>query len=114
MKDEPNACNPNKIVELLKKQYEIWSPENMKGEEKIDKLISKIKDSKLILLGISDEFAQDELSIKVFELVKIIIKKSYILVELGENGKHNWLNNCFSTNILLLRLHLQHLNIQGN
>ena len=26
-KDDANACNPLKIVEILKKQYEIWSPE---------------------------------------------------------------------------------------
>ena len=77
---------------FLKKDYKIWSSKSP-NEEKIDKLLSKIKESKLVLLGISDEFAEDELSIKVFELVKNIVKKNYILIELGKNGNHNWLEN---------------------
>jgi hypothetical protein len=90
--NDSDSCNPLKIVDLLKKDYKIWSSKSP-NEEKIDKLLSKIKESKLVLLGISDEFAEDELSIKVFELVKNIVKKNYILIELGKNGNHNWLEN---------------------
>jgi hypothetical protein len=81
------ACSPLKIVGLFKNTMKYGSLENMKtSEEKIDKLLSKSKNSKLIFLGILDEFAEDELSIKVFELVKIKTKKIYLIVELGENG----------------------------
>jgi hypothetical protein len=89
-KTEVDACDPLKIIEALKNDYKLSL---CKSDDKIDKIVSKIKESKLILLGVSDEFATDELSVEIFELTKNIIKKNYILIELGKNGEHKWLEN---------------------
>lgn len=90
--NETNACDPLKIIDLIKKDYKVWATKNP-NEEKIDKLLTRIKESKLVVLGISDEFATDDLCVKIFGLVKNIVKKNYILIELGQNGKHSWLEN---------------------
>lgn len=89
--NEKNACDPLKVIELISKDYKIWFSKKP-NEEKIDRLIGKIKESKLVILGISNEFVQNELCIKLFELVKNILRKNYILIEFGFNRKHDWLN----------------------
>jgi hypothetical protein len=50
----------------------------------MDMLTYSIKESKLVILGVSDDFATDEKSLQVYELVKNIIKKNYLIVELGK------------------------------
>lgn len=91
--DEKISCDPLKVIDLIKKEnYKIWFSKNP-SEEKIDKIAYKIKESKLLVLGISDEFAQDEKSLQIFELVKNIIKKDYLLIEFGPKGQSEWVQN---------------------
>lgn len=59
----------------------------------MDRVTYAIKESKLILLCVSDSFALDEKCLQVYELTKNIIKKSYILVEFGCMASHKWLTN---------------------
>ena len=59
----------------------------------MDHVTYAIKESKLLVLCVSDSFVQDEKSIQVYELTKNIIKKNYILVEFGYLGSHKWLSN---------------------
>ena len=47
----------------------------------------------MVILCISDAFADDEKCIQVFELIKNIIKKNYLLVELGAMGERKWIEN---------------------
>ena len=47
----------------------------------------------MVIIGISDNFSKNEKCVQVFELVKNIIKKNYLLIEFGPNGAHNWLMN---------------------
>lgn len=52
-----------------------------------------LKESKLVILCISDSFALDKQSMQVYELVKNIIKKNYLLVEFGYIYSHKWLES---------------------
>lgn len=56
-------------------------------------MTSIIKKSKLAVLCVSDSFADDEKCVQVFELIKNIIKKNYLLVEFGPFGVRNWIEN---------------------
>ena len=88
-----NSIDPIKVIDAIKKEnYKVWYSKNPK-EEKMDKLTYAIKESKLVILGISSNFSNDEKSIQVFELVKNIIKKNYLIVEFGSNGSHDWMTN---------------------
>jgi hypothetical protein len=89
-----SSCSPLKVIDLIKKEnYKIWHLKLDNNDEKIDKLTYKMKESKLAILCISDNFAKDEKCLQIFELVKNIIKKNYILIEFGEKGKNEWLKN---------------------
>jgi hypothetical protein len=92
--DNPTNCiNPLKVIEHIKKEnYALWYPKSEK-DFKMDKITLAIKESKMVILGISDQFAQDDLSLQVFELVKNIIKKSYLIVEFGKSGVRKWLED---------------------
>ena len=90
--DTKNEIDPRKLIDLLEKDYKIWFSKNPK-DEKIEKITYKLKESKLVIIGISDNFAKDEKCVQAFELIKNIIRKSYLLVEFGSNGAHEWLKN---------------------
>ena len=88
-----NQIDPLKVLEAIKKEkFKIWYSKNPK-EEKMDKLTYAIKESRLVVLGVSDNFSKDEKSIQVFELVKNIIRKNYFLIEFGKMGDHKWMEN---------------------
>lgn len=90
---EAQKCNPLDLIAQIERQnYIVWYT-NKPDEVKFEQLTYVIKESKLVVLGISDEFSRDEKCIQVFELVKNIIKKSYILVEFGSVGEHKWMEN---------------------
>jgi leucine-rich repeat kinase 2 len=81
------------VIDALKKQnYHLWYPKSSK-DLKMDRLTYSIKESKMVILGLSESFAQDEHCTQMFELVKNIIKKSYVIVEFGKLGAHKWLEN---------------------
>ena len=84
------SINPLKIIETLTKDnYKIWYTKNP-DDEKLDQLTCAIKESKLVILGISDEFSQNEKCIQVFDLVKNIIKKNYLLIEYQFRFRNNF------------------------
>lgn len=86
-------CNPLELIEAIRKErYDIWSS-SKPAEEKMDLVTVAIKESRMAILAISDEFANDERCLQVFELVKNIIKKPYLIVEFGTIGAHKWLEN---------------------
>ena len=86
------CIDPIKVLDTLKnEQFKLWYSKNPK-EEKFDQITLAMKESKIVVLGISDEFAKDEKCLQVFELVKSIIKKNYLLVEFGVLGAHKWLS----------------------
>ena len=91
--DNGKSINPLKLIETLTREnYKIWYTKNP-DEEKLDKLTYAIKESKMVILGISDEFSKNEKCIQVFDLVKNIIKKNYLLIEFGSINEHEWLKN---------------------
>jgi hypothetical protein len=91
--DEKCSCSPLKLLESLKQEnYVIWCSTSPR-EQKMDQLTYAIKESKMVILAISDNFAKDEKCMQVFELVKSILKKSYLIVEMGKLGEHKWLEN---------------------
>lgn len=76
-----------------KKSFQVWFSPNPQ-EVKIETITTIIKKSKLAILCVSDSFAQDEKCIQVFELIKNIIKKNYLLVEFGAlDGRREWIEN---------------------
>jgi hypothetical protein len=84
-------CNPLDVIQaLVKEQYTVWFSQKPK-EEKMDQVTLAIKESKMVILGVSDQFGEDEKCLRVFELVKNIIKKNNLLIEFGPNGSHKWL-----------------------
>jgi hypothetical protein len=97
--DEPIFANdtfcisPKAIIaELKKSQFKIWYSENPKLEN-FEKITAALKDSKVVLLFISDEFAKDEKCVQIFDLTKNIIRKNYFIVEVGMIDSHKWLEN---------------------
>ncbi len=92
--DNPKDCiSPLKVIDHIKKEgFKVWYPRSDK-DLKMDKATYAIKESKMVVLGLSDDFAQDESCIQVFELVKNIIKKNYLIVEFGKFAMHKWLEN---------------------
>jgi hypothetical protein len=88
-----SSCSPLDLIEKIKnEEYKVWYTKKP-SHVKLDHLTYVIKESKLVVLAISSEFAKDEKCIQVFELVKNLTKKSYILVEFGHMGDHKWLEN---------------------
>jgi hypothetical protein len=88
-----SAIKPSTLVEAIRKEgYKVWYSTKPK-EVKIENIALLIKESKMVILCMSDSFSQDEKCIEVFELVKNIIRKNYLLVELGSFGSHKWLEN---------------------
>jgi hypothetical protein len=57
----------------------------------MDQVRLAIKQSKLVILCISDEFTKDERCLQLFELLKNILENSYLLVEFGHMGAHKLL-----------------------
>ena len=90
--NEQISIKPLKLVKKLTKNYSIWYSEKP-DEEKIDTITHAIKESKMVILGISDEFSKNETCIQVLNLVKKIIKKNYLIIEFGEMTKQEWRNN---------------------
>lgn len=91
--DEQQRCNPLAVVEALRAEgYRVWWS-SRPNEEKMDQVTLALKESRMALLGISNEFARDDKCLQVFELVRNIVKKSYLLVEFGKNGSHKWIEN---------------------
>lgn len=88
--DDSKSCKPLKIAELIKQEnYKVWYTKNP-AEEKIERLTLKIKEAKLVILGLSEDFAKDVKCLQIFELVKNLIQKDYLLIELGKKGASNW------------------------
>ncbi len=91
--DKTKSNNPLDVLNAIEKEnYTTWSSKNPK-DEKMDQVTLAIKQSKLVVLCISDEFAKDEKCLTVFDLVKNSLKKSYLIVEVGHNGDHKWLSD---------------------
>jgi hypothetical protein len=87
------CVSPKAIIDELKRyQYKIWSSDNPRLE-KLETVTSAIKDSKVVLLFISDDFAKDEKCVQIFDLTKSIIRKNYFIVEVGKINAHKWLEN---------------------
>jgi hypothetical protein len=90
---EATCVSPKAIIdELEKHRYKIWYSENPKLEN-FETITAAIKDSKVVLLFISDDFAADENCIQTFNLTKNIIRKNYFIVEVGKINAHNWEKN---------------------
>ena len=89
-----STINPVEIINKIQKVkgYKIWYAKEPK-REKMDKFTSALKDSKLVILAISDNFAADEICMQVYELVKKIIKSDYLIIEFGKQGSHQWMQN---------------------
>ena len=93
VKDSETQIDPLKVIHVLKNEnYNIWHSSDPKAE-KFDKITSALKESKLVVLGLSDNFALSEKCVQVFDLVKNIIKKNYLIIEFGTNGSHKWLED---------------------
>lgn len=92
-KNEQKLCDPIALIDAIKTEgYQVWSS-GKPADEKMDQVTLALKESRMVLLCISDQFASDEKCLQVFELVKNIIKKNYLLVEFGKNGSHKWIEN---------------------
>jgi leucine-rich repeat kinase 2 len=90
--DKTKSINPLDVLEAIKKDnYSVWYTNS--SSEKIDQITLAIKQSKLVVLGLSDDFAKDEKCLQVFEIVKNIVKKNYLIIEFGMNGSHEWLKD---------------------
>jgi hypothetical protein len=88
-----SQCNPLSVIEAIKQEnFNIWYSKNPKAE-KLDLLSYTIKESKMVILAISDSFAKNEKCVQVFDLVKNIIKKNYLLMEFGKMGERNWIED---------------------
>ena len=93
-KYEPaRSINPLQVLQEIKNNsYTVWHPKNPKSE-KLDQVTVAIKQSKLVIMGVSDEFSQDPNCMYLFDLVKNITKRNYLLVEFGHSGAHKWLED---------------------
>ena len=88
-----SAIKPTTLIEAIQKEgYKVWYSQKP-NEVKIENVALIIKESKMVLLCMSDSFSKDEKCIEVFDLVKNIVRKSYLLVELGALGSHKWMEN---------------------
>ena len=86
-----DSVDPVKVVEVMKKEnYETWYSKDPKNE-KFDKITTALKESKIVILGLSDKFAANEKCVQVFDMVKNLIKKNYLIIEFGLS--HDWLEN---------------------
>ncbi|RNA02711.1 putative serine threonine- kinase pats1, partial [Brachionus plicatilis] len=89
--DQDKSVNPLNAIKAIESQgYHVWYSEEP-SVEKLDKLTSVIKQSKLVIFGVSNDFASDPKCVQIFELVKNLIKKNYLLIEFGQLGSHEWL-----------------------
>ena len=90
LKRKYSCISPMKIISEIesKCEYKIWHSEKPR-DEKLDQLTYVIKDSKLVVLFVSDQFTQDDKSLKIFELTRNVLKKNYLLLEVGLT--HDWL-----------------------
>jgi hypothetical protein len=92
LQNENSIVSPLQMAERLESlnEYKLWFTKQP-NQIKIHELTYVIKESKCIIICISDQFAIDGTSLKVYELVKNILKKNYILIEFGIS--HKWLEN---------------------
>jgi leucine-rich repeat kinase 2 len=89
--DKAEFVDPLVLISFLKNSnYKIWYSNNPE-EETFEKISYALKDSRTVLLCLSDSFAKDEKCMQVYELAKNIIRKNCIIIELGST--HNWLEN---------------------
>jgi len=88
--EEIGQIKPTQVINAIKenKSYEVWFSSDPVSE-KMDKLTSIVKNSKLVVLGLSDSFSKDEKCMQIYELVKRILKADYLIVEFGIS--HKWL-----------------------
>lgn len=87
---EIGQIKPTQVINAIKenKSYEVWFSSDPVSE-KMDKLTSIVKNSKLVVLGLSDSFLKDEKCMQIYELVKRILKADYLIEEFGIS--HKWL-----------------------
>lgn len=91
--EKTKSNNPIDVIKAVESEgYKLWWSKDP-SQEKIDKVLVAIKQAKLVVLGLSDEFAKDEKCMQVFELVKNVTKKEYMIVEFGHLGTHQWLED---------------------
>ncbi|RNA31785.1 putative serine threonine- kinase pats1 [Brachionus plicatilis] len=91
--DPDKSISPLNVIKAIESQgYKIWFSKTP-SHEKLDKITSVIKQSKLVIFGVSDNFASDSRSVQIFELSKNLIKKTYLLIEFGLLGARSWLQN---------------------
>ncbi|CAF0816500.1 unnamed protein product [Brachionus calyciflorus] len=91
--NNPNLVNPLRVIDKISKEnYKIWFTKNPK-DEKLDIITYALKESKLVILGISDEFSKDLKCLEILSLVKNLLKKNYLLIEFGSIGARKWLMN---------------------
>ena len=97
--DKDDSVDPlNVINDLRSHGLKIWYTQDPL-KEKLDNVFKIIKQAKMVLLGISDNFALDTRCQEVFEIVKSIIKKPYLLVEFGLQNDRKWLKNPYFASI---------------
>jgi len=89
-KDVEGPVNPVDVINSVKNigDYLVWHPEDP-FNQRIDQITAAFKDSRLVVLCVSDGFVNDEKCIQVFDLVTKILRSKYLLVEFGSS--HKWL-----------------------
>ena len=91
--DTKNPVSPIDVIDKIEKQdLKIWYSRNP-NMEKLDTITYALKESRLVILAISDQFAKDKKCLEVLLLVKNLLKKNYLLIEFGLIGERNWIQN---------------------
>lgn len=91
--DPAKSISPLTVIKAIESEgYKIWYS-SKPSSEKLDKITTKIKQSKLVIFAVSDNFASDMRNVQIFELSKNLIKKTYLLIEFGLLGARGWLKN---------------------
>lgn len=91
--DTKNPVNPITVIHRIEQEgYKIWYSQSP-STEKLDAITYALKESKLVILGISDEFSNDKKCLEVLSLVKNLLKKNYLLIEFGLIGARKWIQN---------------------
>ncbi|RMZ94163.1 putative serine threonine- kinase pats1, partial [Brachionus plicatilis] len=97
--DKDNSVNPlNAIKDLESQGLKVWSTQDP-SSEKLDTVFKVIKQAKMVILGISDNFALDSKCLEIFEIVKNVYKKPYLLVEFGLLSNKEWLKNPYFASV---------------
>lgn len=89
--EDETILHPRRIkIDLEKAGYNVWYSEN-KEQFMLQSLALVLKNSRLILLCISDNFVNTKECVDIFHYIKSILSKGYILVSLGQSL--NWLTS---------------------